>query len=202
MRNTTTHKFFAIAALAATTLLAACASSPPTPDVDYKAGYDFSQIRTIAFLDRSGGTSGDSPQVFISDMEINRIDTALARTLEAKGLQVVQDPRQADALITWHLIAQEKTDVRSYNTGPSYGGYYGGYRGYNRAAAYNCWNCGTQVSVRQYTLGTFIVDIVDPKEKQSVWRSVIQSRLKEKSSKDQVAYDTAAANIMAAFPPY
>ncbi len=59
----------------------------------------------------------------------------------------------------------------------------------------------TEVSVQNYTEGTFIVDLIDPALKQSVWRSVIQSRLKEKSQPDQSKFDAAADAIFAAFPP-
>ena len=184
-------------------LLAACASTPPEPEVDFNSSYNFSKIKTIAFLPASGGASGDSPRALLSDMQINRIDLALEQSVEKKGFDIITDTSKADALITWHLFAQEKTDVRTYNTGPSYGGYYGRYGGYNRRAAYSCWNCGgTEVSVKQYTQGTFIVDVIDPKLNQSVFRSVIQSRLKGQMQQEQEPYNTAADRIMAKFPPY
>ncbi len=186
----------------AATVVVGCASSPPEPKTDYRADYDFRKIKTFSFLPQSGGSSGDSPKVFISDMVSNRIDLALERAMELKGFKYVEDPERADALLSWHLVAQEKTDVRTYNTGPTYGGYYGGYRGYSRAAYYNCWNCGTNVSVRNYTQGTFIVDIIDHELKQSVFRSIIQSRLKGDDNRDQADYDAAAANILKGFPPY
>jgi hypothetical protein len=126
--------------------------------------------------------------------------------LESKGLRVVEDQSQADALVNWHLATQEKADVRTYNTGSSMsmgmGMGMGGYGHYNRASMYNCWNCGgTEVSVHNYTEGTFIVDVIDPALQQSVWRSVTQSRLKGKIKKDPAAIKEAALKIMAAFPP-
>jgi hypothetical protein len=184
-------------------LITACASTPPAPDVDYKHSYDFSQVRTFAFQSGSGTASGNSARAFLSDMEVNRINDAIADALELKGMKMVDDAFQANVLIAWHLVAQEKTDVRTYNTGPSYGGGYGSYGGYNRSSMYNCWNCGgTQVSVRNYTQGTFIVDIIDPSLNQSVWRAVIQSKLKEKANPDQQAYNASAQRILAAFPPH
>jgi hypothetical protein len=183
--------------------IAACASSPPTPDIDYKHDYDFSRIKTFSYLSNSGEASGNSARALLSDMEINRINDAISDTMELKGYKFVKDAFQADVLVTWHLIAQDKTDVRTYNTGPSYGGAYGGYRGYNRSAFYNCWNCNnTQVRVTNYTMGTFIVDVVDPTLNQSVWRAVIQSKLKAKVNQDQQAYNAAAGRIFASFPPY
>lgn len=204
MRNYNVTLFLASCFVLMAGLLAACASAPPTPEVDYKRDFDFSGIRTIAFLQQSARTSGDSPRMFLSDIQLERIDNAITNAVELKGYQMVEDPSQADALISWHLVVQEKTDVRTYNTGPSYGGYYGRgpYRSYNRSAFYNCWNCGTEVRVRQYTQGTFIVDIIDPGLKQSVWRAVTHSRLKGEVEQDQQPYNEAAQRIMAGFPPY
>jgi hypothetical protein len=192
-----------LATLLLATLLAGCAASPPAPSVDYKSDFDFGKIRTVAFLPQSGSAEGAASSApFMSDMVVNRIDLGLERALQTKGYKIVDDPQGADAWITWHLVTQEKTDIRTYNTGPTYGGFYGGYRGYNRYAAYNCWNCGTDVQVRQYTQGTYIVDIIDPQLKQSVWRAVLQSKLKGEPSRDQADYDESASRVLAAFPPY
>lgn len=183
-------------------LLGACASTPPEPVVDFKSDYDFSNIRTLAFMPSAGETSGDSVQMYLSDMQINRINRAFEHAIDMKGFKVIDDPARADILFTWHLVAQEKTDVRTYNTGPTMGVGYGRYGAYNRRVAYSCWNCGgTEVSVRQYTQGTLIVDIIDPVMVQSVWRSVIQTRLKANKESTEEERNAAAERIIARFPP-
>lgn len=180
--------------------LAACSSSPPKPEVDFKQDYDFSHVRKIAMYPSSGGVSGDNP-LQLSDMQRNRVDSALKLALENKSMTLVSDPAEADLLLSWHLATQHKTDVRTYQT-PSYGGYYGGY---NRYSMYNCWNCSpyrTEVSVQDYTEGTFIVDMIDPNLKQSVWRGITQSRLKGNQEYDPQKYNEAAAAMFFSFPPW
>lgn len=182
--------------------LAACASSPPTPVVDSKPNYDFRQVTKIAFYKKSGKVSGDNP-LLLSDMQRNRIDAALESALRKKGFQWVEDTSQADLLLSWHLATQNKTDVRTYNT-PTYGMASARYGRYNRYSAYNCWSCAptrTEVSVQNYTEGSFIVDLIDPALHQSVWRGVTQSRLKGKHEQDQGKYNAAADAIFASFPP-
>jgi hypothetical protein len=185
-------------------LLAGCASGPPKPDVDYKPDYDFSQIQKIAFYKKSGQVSGDNP-LQLSDIQKDRIDEALGYALGNRGYQIVDDASAADLLVSWHLVTQHKTDVRTYET-PAYGASYGyGRHGrYNRYSMYNCWSCAptqTEVSVQDYTEGTFIVDMIDPEMRKSVWRGVTQSKLKGKHESDQGKYNEAATAIFASFPP-
>ena len=195
--------FTLVVAATVAILLGACTSGPPKPDVDYKQDYDFVQVQKLAFYKNSGQVSGDNP-LQLSDIQRNRIDEALEFALRNKGFDIVDDASQADMLISWHLATQHKTDVRTYET-PAYGGYYGGYGRYNRYSAYNCWSCSptrTEVSVQNYTQGTFIVDMIDPGMRQSVWRGVTQSKLKGKHEEDQGRYNEAATAIFASFPPF
>ena len=55
--------------------------------------------------------------------------------------------------------------------------------------------------MRNYTQGTFIVDMIDPIMKQSVWRGVTQSKLKGNGGEEQAAYNEAAMVIFESFPP-
>jgi hypothetical protein len=193
----------AVTALLVLAGLSACASKPPEPMVDFNPGYDFSGVDTVAWYRDSGQVGGQNP-LSLSDLTRDRIDLALKRALEAKGITIVDDPANADMLLSWHLATEDKTDVRTYET-PAYGGMYGpGWGPYNRYSMYSCWSCRptrTDVSVQQYTLGTFIVDMIDPALKKSVWRSVTSSRLKGEPERDQDKYDSAAVRILAAFPP-
>jgi hypothetical protein len=185
-----------VACLTAGLLLAACASGPPTPTVDYKSDYNFAAVKKVAFYRTSGQVIGDNP-LQLSDIQRDRIDQALVFALRNKGLQIVDNPADADMLLSWHLVTQEKTDIRTWET-PAY------YGRYNRYSAYNCWNCAstrTEVSVHNYTQGTFIVDMIDPGLRKSVWRAVIQSRLRKEPSTDQARYNESATAIFASFPP-
>ena len=127
----------------------------------------------------------------ISDMQEARIDRALAEELQIKCFEIVDDRSQADLFMIWHLVTEERTDVRTYNS----------------MSYYNCWGCGpavSDVSVRQYTQGTFIVDMIDPMRNKSVWRSIIESRLRNQPEDPEVLAEErkeAAAAVFAEFPP-
>ena len=187
-----------VASLALGLLITACATTL-RPDVDYKPDYNFSQVQTFGFYADSGTVSGDNP-LQLSDMQVERIDTAIRNALTAKGLRFTEDAAEADLLVSWHLVTQFKTDVSSYDSGFSLGWYHG----YNRYSMYNCWGCigpRTEVISRNYTDGTFIVDMIDPALERSVWRGVVNSRLSGKQIEDQERANNAAQAIFAAFPP-
>ncbi len=179
--------------------VAACATKPPEPVVDFAPDYDFGQSKTIGFYALSGEVTGNNPTE-LTDFQRDRIDAALKAALEAKGFTFVDRTADADLLLSWHLNLMDKTDVKTYNS-PSYGATVG-YSRYNRYAMYNCYNCMNQTDVRvsEYTQGTFIIDMIDPDENASIWRSVTQSKLKEETIRDQAALDSAAVRVLAAFP--
>ena len=176
----------ALLAAALVAVVTSCAT-PLEATTDFDSDFDFSGVQKIAFTPVN---RMDVATVRISDMQISRINEALADELQRKGLQVVEDASEADMLLTWHLVTQERTDVRTYNS----------------MSAYNCWRCGpsvSDVSVRQYTQGTFIVDMIDPIRNQSAWRSIIESRLSSDPSPEDSAERRveAARAILADFPP-
>ena len=177
----------ALLALSLSSLLAACAAPPIKAVSDFDDQFDFSKVHKIAIqpVDRASLNT-----IRVSDMQIERVNRALTEELQRKGFEVVADNTQADMFLVWHLVTQEKTDVRSYNS----------------ASYYNCCSCGSSsnISVRQYTEGTFIVDMVDPLRNQSVWRSTIQSRLKSQPDpqESEARRLEAAKAAFANFPPY
>ena len=155
--------------------------------VDYKKGYDFDHIEKLALA--PCGYSGFRPAV-LNDEQTERVNTALVRALEKQGMQIVDAVEDADAVVDWHVVAQEKNSVREYNA-QSY---------------YQCWRCGPSISrksVTTYTEGTFIVDIIDPELSKSIWRGVMQGRLADLSNVtvEEESFNTAAEEMFSRFPP-
>ncbi len=166
-------------------LLAACASTPE-PRVDYDQNFDFGRVHSVAL---KNVVRTDLENTLISDMQQGRIDAALEGELRNKGYTVPAKGSAADLLLTWHLVTQERTDVRSYNS----------------VSYYTCWRCGpsvSDVSVNQYTQGTFIIDMIDPARNKSIWRSVIHSKLSaDRTPNSPEALRAAAAHVLGSFPP-
>ena len=102
-----------MSALVAVTL-AACATKPPEPAVDFAPDYNFSQPKTIGFYAMSGEVTGNNPTE-LTDFQRDRIDAALKSALEGKGFVFVDKTADADLLLSWHLNLMEKTDAKTYN---------------------------------------------------------------------------------------
>ena len=185
----TSHLTRLLGAIALAALLGACASTPEAV-VDLDPAFDFSQVRTIGPVPLNRSVT---PQTAVSDLEASRINASLSDALAERGMQTTTDLEAADMLMTWHLVTQERTDIRTYNT---------------MSARYSrCWSCPpstTQnVRVRQYTQGTMIVDLLDPSTGRSVWRSIFESRLRSNMSAEDTAElrETASRALFAEFPP-
>jgi hypothetical protein len=118
------------------------------------------------------------------------MNLALKQALDGRGIAVTDDPAGADAHVSWHVVAQEQSNLREYNA-QSY---------------YQCWRCGPAIStttVESFTEGTFVVDVIDPTLSKSVWRGVMKGRLAGIKNVDvqQSRFDTAAREMFARFPP-
>ena len=98
-------------------VLAACNTTKPVEAVtDFDSRYDFSGVQKIAIqpISREGPEA-----IVISDLQVDRINGALTDELRREGITVVQDNSQADMYLVWHLLTQDKTEIRSYNSGTS-----------------------------------------------------------------------------------
>jgi hypothetical protein len=100
-----------------------------------------------------------------------------------------------DLLVNFFANSQEKQEVRSYPTGPAYGGYYG-YRG----GMYGGWG-GYEVQTINYREGTLAIDLVDGTRKQLVWTGVAEGRVSKEARKNPgPAIDKVVSEIFAAYP--
>ena len=179
-----------IASTAATlaVLLAGCSSFKVTDDYDPSA--DFAQFGSYAWLPRPDATETGA-RTIDDGLLRQRIERATDEGLAAKGLRRVDAPTDANLLVTSHISVEQKLRVNTTNYGYGYGrwGYYGG--GY------------TDTTVDQYEEGTLILDFIDAKTKQLVWRGMAQSRLKEMATPEEreARVRAAVAAILEKYPP-
>ncbi|GGA74295.1 hypothetical protein GCM10011369_15170 [Neiella marina] len=163
--------------MAATALvLSGCASSPKV-DADYADGYNFAHIETYAMVSINNDTYAGQPGESLTEQRIN---DSLRNHLSNRGMQEVA-AEQADILVSYSVTSEDKTQVRSYNTGIHH------HRGYYRGHHRHAWGygTGTDIQVRQFTEGQLLIDFVNPQSNMVVWRGVGAKKLKSSPTQQE-----------------
>lgn len=174
-------------ALAAT--LAGCASMKIQTEFDPAGQYG--NYRTYAWLQTAPGT--DQPPAVRNPTVRARVIGMIDNGLAAKGLKLAPAGTEPDLLLWVMGATQQRVEVSTY--GYAYGGGMYAYGPYG--------SMGTMMPVteaRAYTEGTLILDFVDARSKQLVWRGVASDTLSSPTVPLSVI-DEAVTKILAEYPP-
>jgi hypothetical protein len=159
------------------TLIFGCGPSI-TVNHDYDPGYNFSTLKTFAWIPVKTSAR-------VSELTVKRFQNAIEKQLEAKGMTPAAE--NPDFLIALQGTAQNKVNVTDY--GYSYGRYWGGGMG--------------GVDINTYQEGTIYLDFIDGKSKELFWRgtgtSVVEPGLSAEAQENKFNY--AAEKILQGFPP-
>lgn len=150
--------FLAICFLAL--LLAGCASGP-TIVANTNPGTDFSAFKTYNFFqplgtDRAGGVRTPLSSRLVSSMN---------RALISRGMSLDDEP---DLLVDFVVSTEDRIDVRTTPTHSVHRSHWN--RGFSTWPTYN-------TTVRQYTEGTLIIDLIDPATNTLVGEGAAQNRI-------------------------
>ena len=168
-------------------LIASCSSISVKHDYDREA--NFVALKKFAWMQQPTTAMGDARAAMQRNTLLDqRIKNAVNGQLVGKGLR--QDSNNPDFLIAYHVGIQDKIDVTT--SGYAYAGrgrYYG-------------W-AGGRVDVHQYQEGTLIVDFVDAKSKQLIWRGTAQKALDPNPTPEKIEKNIgeAVAKMLEKFPP-
>ncbi len=160
----------------ATVLAQSCSSINVSHDYDPQA--NFNNLKTFSWL--------SFPQkAEVNQLVVRRIKDAVTRELVAKGLS--ENSRNPDFLIAMHGATKEKLDIQDWGYS-SPGAAYWGQR---------------DITVQQYTEGTLILDFVDAKSKQMIWRGVASGAVDPGASPEKRTkrINEGVAKLLAKFPP-
>ena len=150
-------------------LLAACASSPDIT-VDYSPEFQSKDVSSYYLV----------PRKDYGNLSDQRIVASINSQLELRGL-VATPKDQAEVWISYHVVTQDRTQVITFNSMNSYGGF--GY-GYGRHYG-GGWGTAPVVSVRQYTNGTLLIDLINPETNKTVWRGTGTANISTKRTSDE-----------------
>ena len=167
-------------------LLAACASSGPTISVNSAPGADLSGFRTWNFIQPLGTDRADGVRTPLSSMLMNSVSSEMA----ARGLTQSDSP---ELLVDFFITTEERMDVRQ--TPSSMHSVHRSHwsRGWNTWPTY-------QTTVRQYTQGTLLIDLMDPAQNTLLAEGAAQGRLRS-GEITQVQANEVVGQIMADMLP-
>nr|WP_223646796.1 DUF4136 domain-containing protein [Corallococcus sp. EGB] len=144
--------------------LASCAHVKVGTNYDPAAVQRISDFRTYAWLSHPQQSKDSRINNDITDAQVRE---AVNSNLQARGYQLVDADANPDFLIGWQgaintrLSAETVDSYWGYPWDPFWGAYYG----------------PSQTYVRQYDVGTLILDVVDAHAKTLVWRGTSQADL-------------------------
>ena len=164
--------------------LLSCSSVSVSSDYDQATKFD--KLQTYAWMTGSEEKPGGRPTNTIA---MARFHTAIERELDKKGYRKTTE--RPDFLVAYHTSIDEKTLVHSVpNYGPGPGFYHAGV-GYQ------------DVYQTQYEEGTLIIDIVDPRTKNLLWRGIAKAAVDSLDDPEKKTQQTneAVQKILEKFPP-
>lgn len=157
---------------------------------DYDTTTNYGQFRTFQWAPNPSNPTmaQDANQAEQrSGLLSNRIKSAVERELAAKGLTKSQGT--ADLMVVFHVGTKDKIQVTDW--GYRYSDYYWGYG-------------GRQMDVYQYQEGQMIIDLVDNKTHNLVWRGTgkgVMDQSRKTPEEMQARINDVVAKIMANYPP-
>jgi len=183
-------------ALAATLLIAGCASSPQVRS-SAAPGVNLGTFKTFSFFhdlstDRAGYHSLISQQLMAS----------ARREMEVRGFTYVADPAQAELLVNFHAHVADQVRVRSTPDPWMNNTFWHHRRGfYQPWPGHRGWPTHSQVTVDQFSEGRLSIDLIDAKENVLVWEGVSSQRLTQRTINELgPALDNAVHHIFKQFP--
>jgi hypothetical protein len=164
-------------------IISGCSSTKVAVEFDEQA--DFSQYKRFAFITPKPLTQKPlkKPMLVRDPLFAKKARREIAAVLAGKGYQTVDSPDSADFLVAFYATAQNRANF----TPPAYHvGRFG-----------RRWV--TPGHVYYYKQGTLIVDIVDRRQRELVWRGVGVSALDRNDPTNNLV--RAIDKILTRFPP-
>lgn len=170
------------------TVLSGCKISPPVT-TDYDTHYDYSKLRSYAWVVLKEPAK-------VTTLENRRQINAIETVLNRKGFNKTEPQAKPDFLIRTHTITDKKVDVDTFNNLWGYYPYYHHYYGPHHFSS---------TIVREYEVGTLVLDIVDPVKKDVIWRGSVSRKLgvyRNRTPEERASIALTNADfLLASFPP-
>ena len=134
---------------------------------DYDRAFHFSNLKTFSFTVQKRGATDPLAADTLND---GRIRTGLESQLIANGFRM--ETEKADFVIAYYVTTKNKLSVQDYGYGPPR------------------WFGGRNLRVDQYSEGTLMVDFIDVRTNQVIWRGRASGTLEMKGVDKKISKST------------
>lgn len=167
-------------------LLSAC-SSRYNAGVVYHGNFDFSQVKSYSLYHRNSPFSDSQSLIYTHR---NAIEIAIERAMGAQKFNYAE-PEQADVIVTYYLVNGKPSEYINYNDVVRF--------------CVNCLRASVWQTSNQYSnlsRGNLILDLIDAKNKRSVWRSAspLDIKSKDNSAEFNEKIQEAVNSMLAMYP--
>ncbi|MGX9460164.1 DUF4136 domain-containing protein [Shewanella sp. A14] len=179
------HLFIAAAVLA----LSACSTMKSTSDFD--PSVSFEQYKTYSWVEKKNNDAG----YHLDGLMDQRVRAAIETQLSQKGISKT-DKQTADLLVNYITKVDKKINIDTFNSHYGYNPYYGPRWGWGGSIQ-------SETTVREYDVGTLMVDLVDNKTGILVWRGTVADTVREQSTPEERinSINKAISTVMMNYPP-
>lgn len=142
-------------------------SSVKKAGVVYHDAFNFIAVKNYSLYDRN---SPFTETQSLLDVRRNAIEIAIERTMASKKFSY-QPLDKADVIVTYHVFNGKRLEYANYNKEVRF--------------CTECLRATTWKTDQQYSSinrGSLVIDLIDPKQKRSVWRSIYSLNLKPKEN--------------------
>jgi hypothetical protein len=165
-----------------------------TVNYDFDPEADFTQLKTFSWTP----PPENSP---INELTAKRIRVAVNRQLTDKGLEPASG--NPDMLIVFSGGKEKRVDVEEWGYGREDRDYYGG-RWYpgglpGMPDGNNYFDYRRGVDTYEYEVGTLVLDFIDAKKKELVWRGTASGIIEPGNTAEQV--NEVIGRMLSNFPP-
>ena len=135
----------------------AVSAAAQSVQTDFDRSFRFSDLKTFSFANQRRAVTDPLASDTLND---GRIRNGLESQLTANGFKVQNE--KADFVIAYYVTTKNKLNVQDYGFGPPR------------------WFGGRDIRVNQYSEGTLMVDFIDAKSNQVIWRGRASGTLEMK----------------------
>lgn len=186
-----------ILAVISLSALSACSSMKSSSD--YDPAINFSEIKTFAWVEQKSQENS----YHLNGLMDKRVRAAVDNQLAQKGLKLT-NAETADVLVNYLTKVDKKINVDTFNTNYGYNPYGYGYNPYGYGYGWGMSRAmNTQTTVREYEVGTLILDMVDRESGRLIWRGTVADTIQNDNTPNERVgiVNEAVASMLMAYPP-